>query len=90
MARGTIGWPSYPERVPSTIDFTTTQTGTWHSPRWDQVWFPDAFVGPMAELLISLESGKEPPMNGQDNLRTMALVDACYESASQHRAIELS
>jgi predicted dehydrogenase len=24
MARGTIGWPSYPTRTPSTIDYTTT------------------------------------------------------------------
>ena len=27
MARGTIGWPNYPERTPSTIDFTTVETG---------------------------------------------------------------
>src|SRR5207248_1317439 len=24
MARGTIGWPTYPQRTPSTIDYTTT------------------------------------------------------------------
>ena len=24
LARGTIGWPSYPERTPSTLDYTTT------------------------------------------------------------------
>lgn len=89
LARGTIGWPSYPERTPSTIDFTTTQSPRWHSPRWDEVWFPDAFVGPMAELLIALETGTQPAISGQDNLGTMALVDACYVSAAQHRAVEL-
>jgi predicted dehydrogenase len=26
LARGTIGWPSYPARTPSTLDFTTKQT----------------------------------------------------------------
>ncbi|MFG0268074.1 MAG: Gfo/Idh/MocA family protein [Rhodopirellula sp. JB055] len=89
MARGTIGWPKYPLRNPSTIDWTTTDIGRWEQPRWDQVWFPDAFAGPMAELLVALETGVEPNLSGRDNLRTMALVDACYESAETHRAIEL-
>jgi len=90
IARGTIGWPDYPERVPSTIDYTTTQTGHWNSPRWDEAWFPDAFVGPMAELLCALEENREPSISGRDNLQTMALVDACYLSAFEHRAVSLS
>ena len=90
MARGTIGWPSYPEREPSTFDYTTTQSGRWHQPRWDEVWFPDAFAGTMAQLLVALERGEEPEISGQDNLKTMALVDACYLSAKEHRAVRLS
>ncbi|MEO9591396.1 MAG: gfo/Idh/MocA family oxidoreductase, partial [Rhodopirellula bahusiensis] len=46
-------------------------------------------AGPMAELLVALETGVEPNISGRDNLRTMALIDACYESAKTHRAIEL-
>lgn len=89
MARGTIGWPSYPERTPSTIDFTTIHApGSWLSPRWDEVWFPDAFVGPMADLLCALDEDREPELNGRDNLHTMALVDACYKSVEEHRAVE--
>lgn len=88
LARGTIGWPSYPERAPSTIDFSTTaDKGQWHSPRWDSVWFPDAFIGPMAELLCALESGTQTSCCGRDNLKTMALVDAAYLSAKDHRAV---
>ncbi|MBI1375436.1 MAG: gfo/Idh/MocA family oxidoreductase [Phycisphaera sp.] len=90
MARGTIGWPKYPERSPSTIDFTTTATGEWHKPRWKKVWFPDAFVGPMAELLCDLEGSAPAQMTGQDNLKTMALVDAAYKSAREHRAVQLN
>lgn len=90
LALGSIGWPRYPERAPSTIDFTTVDTGQWHRPRWDEVWFPDAFLGPMTELLVALENDAEPAMSGNDNLRTMALVDACYQSAAQHRAVEIS
>lgn len=89
MALGTIGWPKYPERSPSTLDFTTTRRGPeWLRPRWDAVWFPDAFVGPMADLLCALEEGRASALDGSDNLRTMALVEACYQSAREHRAVE--
>jgi predicted dehydrogenase len=92
MARGTIGWPSYPKRTPSTLDYTTTRGPAkrkWISPRWKEVWFPDAFVGPMADLLRALEEGRDPETSGQENLGTMALVDAAYRSAKEHRAVGL-
>ena len=90
MPRGTIGWPSYPARTPSTLDFTTRKSGAWHQPRWEEVWFPDAFAGPMADLLCALEEDREPPTSGEDNLKTMALVEACYLSAREHRAVEIA
>jgi hypothetical protein len=91
LARGTIGWPNYPTPTPSTLDFTTRQApGQWHSPRWKEVWFPDAFVGPMADLLCGLEENRPPMLNGEDNLLTMALVDACYKSVKEHRAVEIA
>ena len=90
IARGTIGWPDYPNPTPSTLDFTTTQQpGYWFQPRWKEVWFPDAFIGTMAQLLVALEERAEPEVSGADNLKTMALVDACYLSAKEHRAVEL-
>ena len=90
MARGTIGWPSYPQRTPSTLDYTTTASPTWERPRWDEVWFPDAFIGPMSDLLRALESNAVPETSGRDHLHTMALVDAAYRSAAEHRAVELA
>lgn len=91
LATGTIGWPKYPERSPSTLDFTTIARGPeWLRPRWDEVWFPDAFVGPMAELLCALEAGRAAELDGRDNLKTMALVEACYQSSREHRAVALS
>ena len=90
MAKGSIGWPQYPKLVPSTLDYTTTvQPNGWHRPRWKEVWFPDAFAGPMAQLLCALEEANEPQISGDDNLITMALVEACYLSAQQHRAVYL-
>ncbi len=91
MARGTIGWPSYPARTPSTLDYTTIETGDqWIQPRWNEVWFPDAFLGTMTQLLCALEDGTVPEISGRDNLKTMALVDAAYLSAREHRAVELN
>ena len=88
LARGAIGWPDYPKPTPSTLDWTTRSIGEWRSPRWPEAWFPDAFAGPMAELLCALEDDRVPDLNGRDNLRTMALVEACYRSAREHRAVE--
>lgn len=90
LARGTIGWPSYPAHTPSTIDFTTAQRGDyWFQPRWPDAWFPEAFRGTMGELLMSLKHGLPPSINGHDNLRTIALVEAVFQAAHEHRVVEL-
>jgi predicted dehydrogenase len=86
LARGTIGWPSYPARTPSTLDYTTKrEPEKWLQPRWQDVWFPDAFAGTMAELLCALEDGTEPEISGRDNLETLALCEAVYAAARDHR-----
>lgn len=91
MARGTIGWPSYPVPTPSTIDFTTRkEPGYWFQPRWDKVWFPDAFAGTMAQLMRAVEEDTEPEIGGADNLKTLALVDACYRSIEEERTVRVS
>lgn len=90
LAHGTIGWPSYPNATPSTIDFTTKLAGNaWFSPRWKEVWFPDAFQGTMGQLLEALATGEEPAISGRDNLKTIALVDACYKSLDEHRPVAI-
>lgn len=86
LARGTIGWPSYPAKTPSTLDFTSKRfPGYWFQPRWPEVWFPDAFVGTMAQLLCALEDGKPPEISGRDNLETVALCAAVQAAAKEHR-----
>lgn len=85
LARGTIGWPGWPARVPSTLDYSTTTSGGWVSPRWPEAWFPDAFVGTMAQLLCSLEDGTVPEIGGRDNLETLALCEAVRAAARDHR-----
>ena len=88
MAKGTISWFN-PYPTPSTIEFTTKKyPGQWFCPKWTKVWFPDAFEGTMAQLLCAVEDGTEPEIGGRDNLKTIACVDACYESIAQQKTIK--
>jgi len=90
LACGTIGWPGYPNAVPSTIRFATKlEPGVWFAPEWPEVWFPDAFQGTMGELLNSLTERRVPKISGRDNLGTMAWVDACYRSLDEHRPVRI-
>lgn len=86
LSKGTIGWPAYPAKMPSTLDFTTIQQpGYWLAPRWPEAWFPDAFVGTMAQLLCAIEDQREPEISGRDNLETLALCEAVLVGAKEHR-----
>ena len=87
LAKGEIGWPKWPEQVPSTLTYSTTKSKEWITPEWTEAWFPHAFLGPMSELLCALE-GKAPQMSGKKNLRTMLLVEACYKSGESGQVID--
>ncbi len=90
LARGAIGWPGWPDRIPSTIDYSTIRDlGAWHRPRWEEAWFPDAFAGTMGSLLHAVETGKEPDIPGSDNLKTIALCEAVLAGAREHRVVRL-
>ena len=89
LALGDIGWCKNPYTTPSTIQYARKGDADFQKPTWTESWFPDAFVGTMADLLIALENNTTPTLNARDNLRTMALVDAGYMSAREHRAIEI-
>lgn len=90
LAIGDIGWCKDPYTTPSTIRYATQGDQHFHCPVWAESWFPDAFIGTMAQLLISLETREEPAVSGRDNLKTMALVEAAYRSMEQRRSVELS
>ena len=86
LMQGTIGWPKYPAREPSTLEFSARrEPGMWFRPRWDDVWFPDAFVGTMAQLLVAVETGADPEISGHDNVETVALCAAVFAGATEHR-----
>ena len=90
LAVGTIGWPGWPQRVPSTLDYSTrADAGCWHRPRWPEAWFPDAFAGTMSGLMRGLEASAEPDISGRDNLGTIALCEAVLAAGLDHRVMPL-
>src|SRR5947207_2603974 len=89
LAIGDIGWCKDPYTLPSTIRYAAKGMPGFQSPMWSESWFPDAFIGTMAQLLIALETGQEPAISGRDNLKTMALVEAAYQSSFLWRSVAL-
>jgi predicted dehydrogenase len=88
IAKGTIGWPDYPDGSPSTIEWTTrAMGGVWERPTWDARWFPQAFKGTMAQLMRAIQEDTEPEISGRTTIGTMALVEAAYRSAAEGRAV---
>jgi predicted dehydrogenase len=87
IMRGTIGWPKYPARQPSTLEYASLKDGrgSFVKPHWQEVWFPDAFVGTMAQLMVAIENGTEPEISGRDNVETIALCAAVFAAATEHR-----
>jgi hypothetical protein len=43
----------------------------------------------MGDLLLALKQGRPPAISGRDNLKTLALVEAVFLSAREHRVVEL-
>jgi predicted dehydrogenase len=87
VAKLNIGWPS---GGPSTMSFYSKKLGeAWITPELKETWFPGAFKYTMGELMRALEMGVEPENSGRDNLKTMAMVEACYISHREKRAVIL-
>jgi predicted dehydrogenase len=89
VIKGTIGLMyNYPAGRPDTLEFMSRKNpGYWFSARLESMWIPDAFVGPMASLMRSVETNSEPETSGLDNLRTLQIVFAEYRSMAEKRAV---
>jgi predicted dehydrogenase len=92
VAQGTIGWPDYPKGSPSTLSYCSARAtkGKWVTPRWKTMWFHHAFLGVMEQLQHALATNTLPLLDGADNVKTMALIDAGYRSLEQNRTVKLS
>lgn len=50
-------------------------------------WFPDAFGSAMAHFVDALDNNKPFYCDGRDNLKSVALIEATYLSASENRVV---
>jgi predicted dehydrogenase len=91
---GTIGLMyNYPSGRPDTLEITSAKfgKGVKITPTLDEMWIPDAFVGPMASLMQAIETDSQPQDNStEDNLNTLRIVNAAYISAAENRSVRPS
>ncbi len=82
--RGTLGLLyDYPHGRPDTLEVRSEvlPTDGWVPYPVTTRWIPDAFAGPMASLLAAVATGSQPRSSARDNVGTLRLVEALYESA---------
>lgn len=90
FVKGTFGLLyNYPYGRPDTLEFTSNKAYPHlsFSHRFTEMWLPDAFIGPMGDLMRALEEGREPETGGADNLKTLQIVHAAYRSMAEKRAV---
>ena len=84
--RNTSG-PTYTELEP---EGTKTTGGKWVTPTWDTMWFPHAFKGVMEQLQHAVATGADPMLTVEDNVKTVALIEAGYRSMAEGRVVKFS
>jgi predicted dehydrogenase len=90
-SEGRLGlFDDYPVGRADSLSFSSRGDGRESERTFEERWIPDAFAGPMAELQLAIEEDREPLTSGRDNLRTLALVEAAYRSASEGCRVSLS
>ena len=71
---------NYPTGEPDELEVLPAG-GEWTAVPLQGRWFPDAFIGTMANLQrYAAGEDKELPTSVEDAYKTMALVEACYQS----------
>lgn len=91
--KGTLGLLyDYPHGRPDSLEVfsRTVPTDGWLPYPVTGRWLPDAFAGPMASLLRGVATGETPATQAADNVRTVELVHALYESMDSGHAVEVA
>lgn len=77
----------YPRGLPDKLEYCLLLAGC--APTWQELplignWFPHAFVGTMASLMRRAnQEALELPTSVKEAFKTMAVVEACYESSDR-------
>ncbi|MEX1297095.1 MAG: Gfo/Idh/MocA family oxidoreductase [Candidatus Limnocylindrales bacterium] len=88
--QGTIGLMyDYPNGRPDTLALYREGKAV-QSFEFDTMWLPDAFLGPMSDLMDAIASDREPVTDGRRMLATLAIGEAAYRSAEERRSVRLT
>lgn len=88
--RGTLGiYLDYPNPQPDRVEQQRYGDGLWTLVSDDSFWLPDAFAQPMLSLIEAMRDGGEPATSGRDNLGTLRVVEALYQSDRLGRTVAL-
>jgi predicted dehydrogenase len=74
---------NYPEGEEDRFEFWVQGNSEWTKLDLQGSWFPDAFIGPMAAMMIWAEGGPAPSTEVHDALKTMRLVESAYRNSDQ-------
>jgi predicted dehydrogenase len=88
--QGTIGLMyDYPKGRPDTLSLYRggEQVQAFD---FDTKWLPDAFLGPMSDLMDAIATGRQPATAGRQMLPTLAIGEAAYLSAEERRSVRLT
>lgn len=90
MLQGTIGLLyDYPNGRPDTLSLYRDGREVQAYPL-DTLWLPDAFLGPMSDLMDAIATDREPVTAGRRMLPTLAIGEAAYRSARERRSVRLT
>jgi predicted dehydrogenase len=77
---------NYPQGVSDSFEYCVVEKDKpreWKTLEIAGSWFPNAFIGSMAQLMLAAEGAIERPDNSvEDAIHTMACVEAAYESSA--------
>lgn len=79
---------NYPKGAEDRFEYWRQGDPDWTQVKLNGSWFPDAFIGPMAAMMIWAEDGPAPSTEVHDALKTMRLVDTAYRD-SDHKGTRL-
>ncbi|HVW58912.1 MAG TPA: Gfo/Idh/MocA family oxidoreductase [Puia sp.] len=76
---------NYPQGIPDSFEYVFLEKGK--APAWQTLdiagsWFPHAFIGTMAQMMIAAEGDHPPEISVEDCIHTMACVEAAYQSSA--------
>ena len=75
---------NYPAGEPDTLEIASGDSKGWSEIALRGSWFLEAFEGPMSNLQRFVAGEDSKLVSGvEDAIRTMALVEACYESSAR-------